>query len=96
MSQAMPGMASAAPMREPEKLMPFTRPRSFTGIHEYTTRAMPGNAPASPAPNRKRMTSRLTKFHAAAVSPVNTDHAVTTAVSTKRPPRRSAIAPPGV
>jgi len=43
------GMASAAPMREPEKLMPFTGPRSRSGIQEYTTRAMPGNAPASPA-----------------------------------------------
>ncbi len=42
----------------PAKKMPLAVPRSRSGIQRDITRAMQGNAPASPAPNRKRVTSK--------------------------------------
>jgi hypothetical protein len=41
----------------PAKKIPFAVPRSRSGIQRDITRATHGKAPASPAPNRKRITS---------------------------------------
>lgn len=57
---------------------------------------MPGNAPASPAPNRKRTAKSVAKLRTIPVNPVNTDHNTTTELRRTRGPKRSAIAPDGV
>src|SRR5688500_16761305 len=57
---------------------------------------MPGNAPASPAPKRKRMMASEVKLHAAAVNPVKSDQNATTAVRSRLAPKRSARIPEGV
>jgi hypothetical protein len=60
------------------------------------TRAAFGNAPASPAPNRKRIITNDVKPHAAPVSAVNTDHQMTMRASTDREPCRSPSRPVGI
>jgi hypothetical protein len=50
-------VVSAPETYAPAKKMPFAVPRSRSGTQRDITRATQGNAPASPAPNRKRMTS---------------------------------------
>ena len=76
-------------------MSPWTRPRSPAGNHRDMTRAAFGYAPASPAPNRKRMTSRAGSPQAAPVRAVNTDHQTTMRVSTARLPNRSPSRPVG-
>jgi len=85
----------AAPSRLPEKLMPCARPRSFTGNHLKKACAAPGNAPASPTPNRNLRINIWTAFLAAPVRAVNTLQTETTRVSALRGPNLSAIHPAG-
>jgi hypothetical protein len=47
---------SAPPIRLAPQMMPCARARSTGGNQRPTAPAMLGYAPASPAPNRKRMT----------------------------------------
>ena len=49
-----------------------------------------GHAPASPIPNRNRVTSIDAKLKAAAVAMVNADHQATILANTRRVPPRSA------
>ena len=65
-----PPIAVAAPNT------PIARPRARAGNHFETTVDTLGQAPASPAPNRKRTTSNETRPNVAPVSAVNTDHAI--------------------
>ena len=55
-----------------------------------------GNAPASPAPNRKRTPSRTEYIEVAPVSAVNTDHQTTMRVSTRLAPSLSPRWPLGI
>ena len=55
-----------------------------------------GKAPASPAPNRNRITTSDAKPRAAAVSIVNADHQSTIRVSTLRGPFTSPSHPDGI
>ena len=50
------GGAIAAPARLALWVMPCTKPRSCRGYHNCMARVAPGKAPASPTPNRKRIT----------------------------------------
>src|SRR5262245_27175256 len=72
------------------------RARCVAGNHREMLEAAPGYAPASPAPNRKRVTSRVNKLLARPVKAVNADHHRTIRVSTLRAPIRSASAPDGI
>ena len=49
------GADSMPPSREPRNMTPLARPRSRAGNQREKLRAMLGNAPASPAPNRNRI-----------------------------------------
>src|SRR5262249_48518353 len=62
--------AMAPPQRANIQTRPCARPRSLNGNHSREARLMLGKAPASPAPKRKRKTTRLARFHAAPVSAV--------------------------
>src|SRR5512139_3146141 len=94
--QARRGKASAAPNREPENSTPLARPRSPGGSQFTIARALPGNAPASATPNRKRIDTREARFHAAPVSAVSALHAPTTVASATFGPARSANHPEGI
>ena len=48
-NHATMGRVNAAPILEPEKFIPWTRPRSDMGIHEYAARAMLGGVGISDA-----------------------------------------------
>ncbi len=94
-NQATKGKAKAAPNLEPEKLIPVMSPLSFKGIQEKMARDMPGNAPASPAPKKKRISKSDTKFQAAPVKAVSADQKVTIPAKAFLGPKVSAIRPPG-
>src|SRR5262249_34702053 len=94
--QASRGKESAAPSREPEKRTPLARPRWPTGSQLQMARVLPGKAPASPMPNKKRMATRDVRLQAAPVSAVRALQDVTTAASTIRGPKRSANQPEGI
>ena len=66
--------------------MPFACPRSRSGNHQEKLRAMFGNAPASPAPNRNRMAMSEASPRATPVSIVNADHHSAMRVRTRRGP----------
>ena len=83
------------PTREPSSMTPLARPRSLSGNQRDKLRAMFGNAPASPAPNRKRITTSDRKPCAAPVSMVKADHHNTIRVSTRRGPLTSPSQPEG-
>ena len=67
------GGAMAAPSRLALWVTPCTRPRSRRGYHSCMARVAPGNAPASPTPNRKRTTMNEVALKAAAVAAVMID-----------------------
>ena len=93
---ATSGKAMAAPILPPEKLIPLTIPRSLMGIHLKIALAIPGKAPASPMPNKKRTIIKDPKFHTAPDNAVKKDHKLTTAVNTLLAPNLSARNPEGV
>ncbi len=76
--------------------MPLACPRSRAGNQCEKARAMFGNAPASPAPKKKRMATSDRRPCAAPVSAVNPDHQRTMRVSTRRGPRVSPSQPDGI
>src|SRR6202044_3666545 len=67
------GGVAAPPQRAKAHNMACALPRSRAGSHMLSMRVRMGKQPASPAPNRKRMTQRDTTFQAAPVSAVKTD-----------------------
>src|SRR6516164_8807982 len=76
--------------------MPRARARPAGGNQLAMEREKFGNAPASPAPKRKRMRSKSQKLEANPVSEVKTDHQMTMRVSTRREPYLSASEPVGI
>jgi hypothetical protein len=76
--------------------MPWARTRSFEGSQMVKIFVTFGKHPASPTPNRNRHTTIDTKFQAAPVAAVNSDHITTTFINTLRGPNRSPIQPPGI
>ena len=77
-------------------MTPFAFPRSRDGNQREKLRTMFGKAPASPAPNRKRIVTSPPKLRAVPVSAVNADHHNTIRVRTRRGPRRSPSQPDGI
>ena len=88
----MPMSAGVSPPTRcaPAKKMPCTVPRSRRGIQLENARAAIGQAPASPAPKRKRTSSIEGRLKAAAVAAVNADHHSTIRVRTDFVPSFSA------
>ena len=76
----------AKPIRLPNITIDWARPSSWRGNHRAMAEVAPGNAPASPQPNRKRIATSAAKFQAAPVRAVNTDHQITILVSISRAP----------
>ncbi len=74
----------------------MARPRSRAGNQRDSARAALGKAPASPAPNRKRIATSEERERAAPVSIVKPDHHSTIRVSTCRGPRVSPSQPEGI
>src|SRR5262245_9087786 len=89
------GGASAPPISEVVVIAPRARPRSGGGNQWVTTRAAFGNAPASPAPKRKRMSTSDDQPKAAPVSAVKIDQQTTIRAITPRDPKRSPQCPIG-
>src|SRR5688572_8805992 len=74
----------------------WARVRSDAGSQIMNALVRLGKQPASPAPKRKRATTSETRFHAYPVAAVNTDHIITTRISTFRGPIQSPSQPPGI
>src|SRR5688572_6986740 len=81
--------------RDPEWVTPWANPRSEVASQREKARVALGNAPASPAPNRKRMTMNEAAFQAETVQIVNADHHNTIPDSMRRGPMRSTSQPLG-
>ena len=72
------------------------RVRSLVGSHALKAFVRLGKQPASPAPNRNRVTTIETWFHAQPVAAVKNDHQSTTRMSTLRAPILSPSQPVGI
>src|ERR1043165_2066567 len=86
----------APPQRALNHMTPTARLRSPPGNQFVNILARFGKQPASPAPNRKRVTSSDPKFQAQPVAAVKKDHQITTRMSTLRGPILSPSHPPGI
>ena len=90
------GGVKAPPQRAKAHSMPCAVTRSRAGSHMLSMRVRMGKHPASPAPNRKRMTHSDTTFQAAPVNAVNTDQPRTICIRTRRTPILSPSRPMGI
>src|SRR5262245_12650729 len=86
---------SAPASREPECVTPWANPRSDVASQREKARVALGKAPASPAPNRKRMTMNEAALQAEMVKIVKADHHSTIPDSIRRGPMRSTNQPLG-
>src|SRR6266576_2150425 len=87
---------NAPPQRALSHITPTARLRSSRGNQLVNIFARLGKQPASPAPNRKRVTSNEPRFQAQPVAAVKNDHQTTTRISTLRGPILSPSQPPGI
>ncbi len=90
------GGVKAPPQRAKLHMMPCARTRSCGGSHVVNAFVRFGKQPASPAPNRNRVTAIDVKFHIQPVAAVKNDHQSTMRNSTRRGPIQSPIHPPGI
>src|SRR5205809_448797 len=86
----------APPQRALNHITPTARLRSSRGSQLVNILARFGKQPASPAPNKKRVTSSETRLQAQPVAAVKNDHQITTRMSTLRGPILSPSQPPGI
>src|SRR5437867_1817556 len=87
---------NAPPQRALNHIRPTARLRSFPGSQAVNIFVKFGKQPASPAPNRKRVTSNEARFQTQPVAAVKKDHQSTTRISTLRGPILSPSQPPGI
>src|ERR1043165_7804312 len=87
---------NAPPQRALSHITPTARLRSSRGSQLVNILARFGKQPASPAPNRNRVTSSETRLQAQPVAAVKNDHQTPTRISTWRGPRLSPSQPPGI
>src|SRR5436190_9372329 len=87
---------NAPPQRALSHITPTARLRSSRGSQLVNILARFGKHPASPAPNKKRVTSREDRFHTHPVAAVENDHRTTTRIKTFRGPILSPSHPPGI
>src|SRR5438876_792216 len=83
------GGANAPPDLAPIHMAPLARPRSWMGNQRDSARDSVGNAPASAAPNTKRVTSIVGKLRASPVRIVKIDQQPTMRTSIRLWPQRS-------
>ena len=88
--------ADAPPQRAPIHMIACARVRSRVGSQALNALVRFGKQPASPAPNRKRVTTIEARFHAQPVAAVKNDHHSTTRMSTLRGPILSPSQPVGI
>src|SRR4029077_11818295 len=98
-NRAMPANASggvaAPPQRVAAHMSDCAVTRSRAGNQALSMRVRLGKHPASPAPNRKRITQRDERLQAAPVSAGNADQASPIRSKTRRTPTRSPSRPAG-
>src|SRR5438046_3116645 len=87
---------NAPPQRALNHITPTARLRSSRGSQLLNILAKLGKHPASPAPNRKRVTSSDIRLKTQPVAAVKNDHQITTRISTLRGPILSPSQPPGI
>src|ERR1043166_2781242 len=87
---------NAPPQRALNHITPTARLRSLQGSQLVNILARFGKQPASPAPNRKRVTSNETMFQTQPVAAVNNDQQAATRINTFRGPILSPSQPPGI
>src|SRR5438093_1447879 len=75
---------NAPPQRALSHITPTARLRSSPGSQLANILARLGKQPASPAPNRNRVTSSEPRFQAHPVAAVKNDHQTTTRIRTLR------------
>src|SRR5579872_4867717 len=88
-TSATSGGVNAPPQRALIHMMPCARTFSLSGSHVVNTLVRLGKQPASPAPNRNRVTASDEKLHAHPVAAVKSDHQVTIRNKTERGPSQS-------
>src|SRR2546428_9639025 len=86
----------APPQRALNHMMPCARVRSCLGSQVVKAFVKFGKQPASPAPNRNRVTSSAPRFQTQPVAAVKNDHQTTTRIKTFRGPIQSPSQPPGI
>ena len=86
----------APPSRALVHMIPCARVRSSNGSQRLNALVRFGKAPASPAPNRKRVAINETQLKAHPVATVKNDHHSTMRRSTLRGPMRSPRYPAGI
>ena len=77
-------------------MMACARTRSLPGSQVVKALVRLGKQPASPAPNRKRVTYSEVKLQAQPVAAVKNDHQITMRMSTLRGPSQSPRKPPDI
>src|SRR5262252_9429704 len=87
---------NAPPQRALIHRIPCAFTLSLGGSHAVKAFVKLGKQPASPAPNRNRVTTIEAKFQAQPVAAVKNDHHTTMRISTRRAPITSPIQPPGI
>src|SRR5712692_9975605 len=87
---------NAPPQRALNHISPTARLRSGRGSQLVNILVRFGKHPASPAPNRKRVTSSEARFQTQPVATVKKDHHSTTRINTLRGPILSPSQPPGI
>src|SRR5688572_15180667 len=88
--------ANAPPILPAAQIKACAVPVSYFGNHFETTMELLGYAPASPAPNKKRMINKLIRPFAAPVSAVKNDHHNTTLLNIFLGPILSPMIPVGI
>src|SRR6185436_16451190 len=83
------GGAKAPPDLAPIHMIPLARLRSPSGNQRERARESVGKAPASAAPNTKRVMSSVTKLRVRPVKIVKRDQQPTIRISIRRCPQRS-------
>ena len=89
MTTATKGGVKAPPQRADSHMMPCARARSRSGSQVVNVLVRLGKPPASPAPNRARVTSSEGRFQTQAVAAVKKLHHGAMKSSTRRGPAQS-------
>src|SRR5688572_17129160 len=95
-TQTTSSNVNAPPQRALNQIMPCARTYYPRGNHNVNALVRLGKHPASPAPNKNRVTINEAWFHAQPVAAVKKDHMITTHMRTLRGPIQSPNQPPKI
>src|SRR5512133_2769638 len=87
---------NAPPQRALSHMIPCARTRSSCGSQVVKALVRLGKQPASPAPNKNRVSHSDEKLQAQPVAAVKNDHHATMRIRTLRGPIQSPSHPPGI